>query len=412
MASVRKRKGTDKWIVTYTDQAGKRRQGGTFDRKKDADAERLRIEQEIERGVHTPARMSATFAEACDEWLKDCERRWRIGDRMSGNNLYKCRSIAKNNLIPVLGRRKLNEIDHDLLQDVVNQWSESFARSTVAEYASCLRLVFNVAVRKKWVKLHPLASLKLHIPGRMVKRTIPDKGEIERILLALRERYYRETESGHRMRVLAVVLAVFGGLRRGEVCGLQWENVDFDRNEIRIRHSLSRVDGLKDPKSKAGIRTIPMPSTVRRVLEWAAGQVKGDLTGHVVTTREGTPLTPSNVYWYWTATCKQADLTVLGKDGETLTPKYPFHALRHAAVSLLIEQGLQPFHIKSFIGHHSIRTTLDIYGHMFPDDMASKNAIEAAASQFTVAIESRKSYGGHNAAPRQISDKTPQVVDI
>lgn len=420
MASVRKRKWTHKgvekeaWVVTYTDHAGKRRQGGTFERKKDADRARQNIEAELEQGTHTPNRDTVTFGEAAKAYIKDIERRHRVGDKMAGGTLYTKRSLIENHLIPMLGGRKLTTIDHLTLQDTINKLAETMKKSTLASHASEMKLIFTFAVRRKWLKLHPLASQKLNVPGRNIKRAIPTKEEIELILRALATRYYRESETGHRIRVLSTVLALFGGLRRGEVCGLQWENVDFVRNEIKIKHSLSHYDGLKDPKSRAGFRTIPMTSPVRQALLWAREFEGCDGTGFVLRSRNGGPLTPSNVYWYWTATMEQAGLVkpAASKGVRTVTPKYPFHSLRHASVSLLIAEGLQPLHIKTFIGHHSVRTTIDIYGHLFPEDAATGNALDAASSRFNFGVESRDSYGGHNAAPRQIRDKTLQVLEI
>lgn len=420
MASVRKRKWThggierEAWVVTYTDASGKRRQGGSFDKKKDADKARQQIEAELGQGTHTPSRDTVTFSEAAREYIREIERRHRVGDKMAGGTLHTKRSLVENNLVPLLGGRKLTSIDHLVLQDAINTLAETMKKSTLAGHASELKLIFTFAVRQKWIKLHPLASQKLNVPGRNIKRDIPTREEIELILRALAVRYYRESEAGHRMRVLSTILALFGGLRRGEVCGLQWENVDFDRNEIRIRHSLSHYDGLKDPKSRAGVRTIPMTSPVRQALEWAKGFEGCTGSGYVLQCRNGSALTPSNVYWYWTATMKQAGLVkpAASKRENLVTPNYPFHSLRHAAVSLLIAEGLPALHIKNFVGHHSVRTTIDIYGHLFPEDSATGTALETASSQFTFGVESRSSFGGHHAAPRQIRDKTSQAVEI
>lgn len=56
-------------------------------------------------------------------------------------------------------------------------------------------------------------------------------------------------------RKAVVAIMLFGGLRPGEVFGLQWENINFSRNVIEVRHTFTRYDGLKDPKTEAGMRT-------------------------------------------------------------------------------------------------------------------------------------------------------------
>jgi hypothetical protein len=65
----------------------------------------------------------------------------------------------------------------------------------------------------------------------------------------------------------------------------------------------------------------------------------------------------------------------------------------------------------NFVGHSTV-TTIDIYGHLFPDDTASKDAMIAASGKFKVAVEDRRTYVGHNAAPQQLRDKSHQVIDI
>lgn len=177
------------------------------------------------------------------------------------------------------------------------------------------------------------------------------------------------------------MLALFAGLRRGEIVGLQWENVDFAAGVIRVRHSYSSVDGLRAPKTQAGIRTIPMAPPVRAALSMLRDAVGNEAVGYVLTGKYGNPILPHHLgHAYWKPLSKAAGL--LKEDG---SPKYHFHALRNAAASLLIKQGLSPLHIKNIIGHSSVTMTWDVYGHLFPEDDAIRHAIAEVASQFDVA---------------------------
>jgi integrase len=198
MASVRKRKwihnGAEReaWILDYVDQAGKRRQK-TFQKKKVADKGRQKIKAEIEGGTHVHSRDAVTFAEAVEAYIGDIERRNHIGDKMTGSTFYTKRGLCRNHLIPQLGGKLLTGLDRGCLQDIINGLANKLQKSTVAGFASEIMLILTFAVRRKWLKVHPLASEPLHVPGRSIKRKIPSKGEIEQILRALADRYYNES---------------------------------------------------------------------------------------------------------------------------------------------------------------------------------------------------------------------------
>ena len=63
-------------------------------------------------------------------------------------------------------------------------------------------------------------------------------------------------------------------------------------------------------------------------------------------------------------------------------PRFTFHVLRRAAVSLLVSQGLLPIHVKTTVGHSRVSTTLDVYGHLFPEDKRIKGAVAGVAQLF------------------------------
>lgn len=97
----------------------------------------------------------------------------------------------------------------------------------------------------------------------------------------------------------------------------------------------------------------------------------------VILSRVDTPIEPETLYTlYWRPVMAEAGLCK--PNG---TPKYHFHALRHAAASMLIEQGLPPVHVSRFIGHSKVSTTLDIYGHVFPENEASRHAVAQFEAQ-------------------------------
>lgn len=382
MASVRKLKPDDPkspWICEYTDVAGKRRRiTPKTGLKKDAETARRRIEAELEQGTHKPDAETVTLEFAIRAWLADCQRRWEIGDRMAGTTFHKYRSGAYIHVIPSIGNLRVTKTSRAEIQAFIDTKARTLKWNTLSNLAIVIKQSFKFAIEKDWIYLNPLASKPLRLPyKRKVEKPIPNKDEIRRILSAVLVRAKHEARVTQQNRIAVVTLALFSGLRSGEVCGLQWENVDLANGCLNIRHSLSKYDGLKGPKTDAGIRRVDLAPPVLAMLRELKAAAGPDATGYVLRGTRGRPVPPKDMWCQWHPILKKAGL--LTEDGKN---RYTFHALRHTAVSLLIEQGLQPFHIKSMIGHSSIMITMDLYGHMFPDDGTNRKAITAAAGQF------------------------------
>lgn len=387
MASVRKVNPKDPaspWVCEYTDANGKRRRyTPKTGLKKDADAYRRKIEGELERGEHVAAAASMSLSAAADAFLRDCHARAAIDDHMTKSTVAMY-ATCLGRISHDLGKRMLPAINGDVLQDFADDLTERLSPVSVKHSFMAIGLVFDFAKSKGWIKRNPIRDYRIRLPARRRTTQIPSKDQIKALLKCAAVSGKGERPRSKYLRTGMIVLAVFCGLRRGEICGLKWEHVDFAKGAIRVRHSLSRLDGLKSPKSKAGVRSVPMSPPVVAALQALHVQCGAPAEGYVFTSREGEPIQPldlTNIYWR-----KLAERAGLANDDGT--PLFRFHSLRHAAASLLIDQGLSALHLKTVIGHASVRTTLDIYGHLFPDDDAISSAATKIASTF-VATETR-----------------------
>lgn len=165
------------------------------------------------------------------------------------------------------------------------------------------------------------------------------------------------------------VLAVAMGMRRGELLGLLWEAVDFERGTLIVERSLQRVAGelqLVRPKTRSSVRTVPLPPLVMQALEEhrerqaqeraAAGDGWKE-RGLVFTSRVGTPLEPDNLRRSWYPLRKRLGLDVR------------FHDLRHSCVTLLLDLGVPPHIVQQIAGHSGIEVTMTVYAHASLDEM-------------------------------------------
>lgn len=174
--------------------------------------------------------------------------------------------------------------------------------------------------------------------------------------------------------LFAVALAI--GLRRGEVLGLHWRDIDLDKGTLRVRTSLVRLGGtmvLSEPKSARSRRTIPLPSSsltalrehrLRQVEERLAAGNLWQESGLVFTTHVGTFIEPRTVGRAFERICERARIG-----------RWHLHELRHTCASLLLAQNIHPRVVMEVLGHSGITLTMNTYSHVLPalqQDAASR----------------------------------------
>ncbi|MBQ9006552.1 MAG: site-specific integrase [Atopobiaceae bacterium] len=179
---------------------------------------------------------------------------------------------------------------------------------------------------------------------------------------------------------LAVRLALSCGMRREEVCGLRWRDVDLENDLVMVRNAIAEANGKtyeKAPKSETSRRDIPLePDLKRRLAERLArvAMAAGD-TGtaglFVIGNTNGRWCTPSTVGKEFTSLAKQLDL--VGTQGRRVT----FHDLRHTYATYLIARGVDVKTVASLMGHADATVTLNVYASA--DPTARRQAAEVVA---------------------------------
>ncbi|WP_192778400.1 site-specific integrase [Nonomuraea africana] len=190
--------------------------------------------------------------------------------------------------------------------------------------------------------------------GRPVERRRPYGGQ--------------QASQGDRFHAL-YVLALCLGLRRGELLGLRWEDVDLDAGTLEVVQILQRVSGelrFVRPKTDNSERTTPLPQLCldalkehrkRQFAERSETWPDWEDHGLVFPSRRGTPMEPDNLRRSWGTVRKAAGL------GEMR-----LHDLRHTCVSLLLDLGVPPHIVREIVGHSDIEVTMTIYAHASLDE--------------------------------------------
>jgi integrase len=167
----------------------------------------------------------------------------------------------------------------------------------------------------------------------------------------------------------AIYIGLFGGLRKGEILGLNWEDVDFEKGELRIQRSRMYAPGTgtyeDTPKTEKSNRSVAVPKEVmdllfklqlqQKYMKLSAGTNYKDSPA-VIRSSTGNPLHPSVLYRWWASFIKKCDLRHIG-----------LHALRHTHASMLVHLGEDKVQVSNRLGHSQISTTLNIYTHLFEE---------------------------------------------
>jgi integrase len=173
-------------------------------------------------------------------------------------------------------------------------------------------------------------------------------------------------------------LAAMTGMRRGEVLGLRWTDVDLKRGRLAVRQTYVSIDGVaqfSEPKTPRSRRTIDLDAeTVTRLRTWQTAQAAEREAwgpawhehGLAFTNEDGTPLEPDGFSKRFVRYAKQAGL-----------PPIRLHDLRHTHASMLLAAGVNPKVASERLGHHSTAFTLDVYSHVVPGMQADAAALIA-----------------------------------
>ncbi|GHE69282.1 site-specific integrase [Streptomyces capitiformicae] len=184
-------------------------------------------------------------------------------------------------------------------------------------------------------------------------------------LTADEARQFLTAARGHRLHAL-FELALHTGLRKGELLGLRWEDLDLDRGTAAVRRTLQRTStgGLTTlpTKTRASEHRIALPARCLQSLKHHHEEQQRDRhtagtewqhNGYVFTTPQGRPIDPTNLTRTFT--------TLLCKAG---LRRIRFHDLRHSTATLLLEQGVELVVIKELLGHAHIGVTATVYAHV------------------------------------------------
>jgi len=313
----------------------------------EAQAWRVDAKARLRRGT-LRAPSVITLRQEAEDWLERATAgviRTRSGDAYKPAALRAYRFALNRHLLPRFGNVRLSALTPVMLQDFIEQMlAAGLAPSTIRNALLPLRAIYRRAVQRDEVAINP--TLNLALPAVRGKRDRIARVEEATALLAA-------LPAGDRG---LWATALYGGLRMGELQALDWANVDFDENVIRVERGWDRQAGFIETKSRAGTRRVPLTQTLRTyLLEHRLQQGTGGV-GPVFPTPQGKHgFNPSHTNLRAKTAWLEAGLTPIG-----------LHECRHTFAAYMIAAGINPKALSTYMGHSSITVTLDRYGHLLP----------------------------------------------
>lgn len=225
---------------------------------------------------------------------------------------------------------------------------------TLAHVHANIRAILNFAVKKKRFLRNNVSEEIISPPSIKSK---------ERECYGLEEiKEIRKLASNENLRFMAIVeVALSGSLRRGEIAGLNWKDIDIHNNTIKISRSATVISGvgihLGEPKTSASNATVSVSSdTIKSLLKYkeeleCIGFII-DEDSPVFISQNGNRLSPNKISCYWKAFIDKTNL-----------PKHSFHSLRHSSLSLLYSLTQNIVQVSKHARHSKVSTTADIYLH-------------------------------------------------
>ena len=258
--------------------------------------------------------------------------------------------LIQSHLLPDLGEKE--DIREEDVQRLVNRKLESgLSQKTVRDILVVLKMILRYGAKYGL------------LPGHQIDVIFPtdrEKQDLEVLTLAHQRQLMSFVKDHFTFLNLGIYICLSAGLRIGEVCALQWDDVDVTSGVLRISKTLQRiylVDGeekhteviVDKPKTKNSIREVPMTRDLLALVKPLKKVVRSDF---YVLTNAATPTEPRTYRCYFNKLQQQLGL-----------PRMRFHGLRHSFATRCIESKCDYKTVSVLLGHSNISTTLNLYVH-------------------------------------------------
>ena len=319
---------------------------------------------DLYRDVDLTEECRMTLGEWMDKWMDEY-----MIFTIKENTIKGYRSQIDHQIKPFIGHKQLASLTTADIQKFYNKIKKEgrvhphpihghvLSDSMVRKIHMMLHEAMEVAVRERYIVRNPTDNTT--IPKKTTtEKQVLDDSQLNRFLEAIQgEPYWHDF----------FYVEVMTGLRRGEICGIKWSDIDFNEGTLCIKRSVSTKEGggvsIGETKTDAGVRTIIMPPSVATLLWKKRSEAINEwVFPHY--TNPSDPLHPSSAYKKLQTLLKRLELPLLR-----------FHDLRHTFATQATDGGVDPKTLAGILGHTDASFTLDTYTHVTSDMQRGASAI-------------------------------------
>ena len=316
-----------------------------------------------------------TVDEWFEYWIENI-----VGD-LALNTRRNYRERYVHNIQPSIGRMLLTDVKPMHCKMVLNRMEAKYAGGTIRQAYITMGAMFRAALMNDMIAKHPMNGVRYSKPVRAVD-------DIHFLTIDEQKKFLEHAQRSHNYRQYALILET--GLRTGELIGLTWDAIDFEKRTLTVNKTLEyrhrdKVWRAGPPKTKQSYRTIPLTTKAVEILK--------ELYAERDTRKESDTLSLELEYMDrktgQSATLRMRDLVFINwRTGEPAKnssydthlyklcdeagiKRFCMHALRHTYATRAIERGVPPKVLQRLLGHVSIKTTMDRYVHVTDDSLLS-----------------------------------------
>lgn len=304
-----------------------------------------------------------TVEQFMKEYLQNC-----IQEQYSPATYNDYKGTIERYIIPVFGNIKLQDLKRIHIQKAYNDWktksnlsNDPLKAATIKHINRIFKAALNVAVDEEYIKQNPTSKIKI---GKDLETVTLDVYTVEEIRML--KKAVKDTDME-----LPVALLFDCIMRRGELLGLSYDDIDFKTKSVTIRHAYvesadSKCPVLKDCKTEGSSRKLIVSDyTIKLLKKQRACYMENKLkygsdfcdSNRVICQKKGKPYLPKSFYTKWVRTLKAQGLRHM-----------KLHGTRHSAISLLMSEGVPLHLVQQRAGHQDPKITLAIYAHVAKDN--------------------------------------------
>lgn len=333
--------------------------------------------------VFVPADM--TVGDWFEYWINHI-----VGD-LAPNTRRNYRERYKRNIQPVIGGMRLSDVKPLHCKMVLNQMEDDYAGSTIRQTYIAMGTMFKSALMNDLIAKHPMNGVRYTKPIRAVN-------DIKFLTVEEQEMFLKAAKRSHNYNQYAFILQT--GLRTGEMIGLTWDAIDFEKRTLTVNKTLEYryKQGYwraGPPKTQQSYRTIPLTNQAYEILKDIASKKderkKSEILSQTLeyidrrTGQKKSLVMKDLVFINWRtgepAKNSSYDTHLYKLCDEANVKRFCMHALRHTYATRAIESGMQPKQLQQLLGHASIKTTMDRYVHVTEDSLT--NAVRQFENHFS-----------------------------